>query len=245
MTRSRACFVASLTSMAASILLVAAPASAQEDASKGTAPASASAPASAPASASASAPTTASPSETPDDAKPPTPRFGDAGQFALSLNEEFSVNITDLIGANQLQASYFVAPHVSLGLMLGAQWASSSLVGGASSSEFALRVGPRIGYDFAISDHVSFWPQIGIDYRRLDETPTNTPPGLTGQGTTLNAVGFTALAPILIHPTKGFFIGAGPTFYTELVNNASTGNITNDNNKVTAVGLMATIGGAI
>jgi hypothetical protein len=48
----------------------------------------------------------------------------------------------------------------------------------------------------------------------------------------------------VVHPTKGFFIGAGPAFYTELSNSTSTGGVSADNGKVTSLGLMATIGGA-
>ncbi len=190
-------------------------------------------------------------SQTPPEVLPPAAapaptHFGDAGQFALSFNEEFPVNVDDVIAGNQLQASVFVAPHLSVGLLVGAQWLSSSPTNGASQKQFIFRIGPRVGYDFAISDYVSIWPQIGIDYRR-DEEDLSEPAGVSysPDGSTTLAIGFTAIAPVLIHPAKGFFVGAGPAFYTEFSNNTSSGSNSTDNNKVTSVGLMATIGGAI
>ena len=107
---------------------------------------------------------------------------------------------------------------------------------------------------------MSFWPQIGLDYRLLQETTTTSYPAPTGsspQPTTSSsssssAFGLTVEAPILIHPAKGFFIGAGPAFYSEFSNssNNSSGNASTstsastDNPKVTSLGLMAMIGGA-
>jgi hypothetical protein len=60
---------------------------------------------------------------------------------------------------------------------------------------------------------------------------------------TSNAFGVTVLAPVLIHPTRGFFVGAGPAFYADLSNSTSSGNVSQDNSKMTSVGVMATIGG--
>jgi hypothetical protein len=201
-----------------------------------------------------------------ESAKPqePAPKraFGDAGQFALSLNQGFVVNATDILDGSGLQASVFILPHLSAGLAVSAQWISNSAVGpNESSTDFVLHLGPRVGYDIAFSELVSFWPQIGLDYRTLQETTTTStpaPPGVTPQPTTSSssnssAFGLTVVAPILIHPAKGFFIGAGPAFYTEFSNssNNSSGNASTstsastDNPKVTSLGLMAMIGGAI
>ena len=62
---------------------------------------------------------------------------------------------------------------------------------------------------------------------------------------TSSALGFTAMVPILLHPTQGFFVGAGPVFYTELSNSSSSQGQSNDNSKVTSLGLVFTVGGAI
>jgi Outer membrane protein beta-barrel domain len=187
-------------------------------------------------------------------------RFGDAGQFALSLNEGFGVNTDDILQGTQLQANVFVAPHVSVGLMIGAQWFSSppitnTTASPSSASEVVFRIGPRIGYDIPVSAYVSIWPQIGVDYRSFSETSSSgSGPSASSFSDTTSAFAFTAVVPVLIHPTKGFFIGAGPFVYSEFSDgtNGSSSLGTEQgsstyvgNNKLTSVGLMATIGGAI
>jgi hypothetical protein len=164
--------------------------------------------------------------------------FGDSGQFALSLNQNFLASTNDLFGSTELRGSYFVADHVSIGLGLGAQWFNNNPIGGATStggSLFTFRAAPRFGYDVTLSEQVSFWPQIGIDYRHASES---------GGGFDGNALGFAAEAPLLFHPVKGFFVGGGPSFYTEFFNHANAGSLGGDMPKQTTVGLMATIGGA-
>jgi hypothetical protein len=175
-------------------------------------------------------------------------RFGDSGQVALHLNDGVTASTGDLISGPQIQLDYFVADHVSLGLMAGANWYSNSALGNGAES-FVFRVGPRVGYDIPLSAHVSFWPQVGVDYRSDHETSTasSSVGGTTttsSTSTTASSFAFAAVAPLVIHPTPGLFIGAGPAFYTELSNSTSSGGTSVDNGKVTSVGLMATIGGA-
>jgi len=190
----------------------------------------------------------ASSSALAQEAPRPPASFGDAGQFALSVNHDFIVNSTDFFtGGDELQGSYFVVPHLSLGLALGAQWLSSSPVGGSaalgSSSAVLLHAGPRVGYDIRLSDAVSIWPQVGVDYRRMSQSTPSS--GTTASTTTTDqAFGFTAMAPIVLHPTRGFFVGAGPAFYTDISSSQSTSAASTDNPKITSVGLMATLGGA-
>jgi hypothetical protein len=180
------------------------------------------------------------------------PHFGDQGQFALSLNHGLLVNAADLVSGDELQASFFVAPNFSLGLGLGIQWLSSSPPAGDSQHSVVFHAGPRLGYNFRISELVSFWPQAGVDYRRMDSssTVTTVPSGTTGvpstsqTTTTSSAFGVSVMAPVLIHPTRGFFLGAGPAFYADFSNSNSAGSQSTDNSKITSVGLVATIGGA-
>jgi hypothetical protein len=178
---------------------------------------------------------------------PPHKTFGDAGQFALSINHDFVVNQTDLFtGGDELQGSYFVVPHLSLGLALGAQWYSSSPVAGTgagSSNGFLLHAGPRVGYDIRLSDSVSIWPQVGVDYRRMASSSQSTPT-TSSTTTTYQAFGLTAMAPVVWHAPGGFFAGAGPAFYTDFSNSESANAGSTDNSKLTSVGLMATLGGA-
>ncbi len=184
----------------------------------------------------------------------PADDFGKAGDFALSLNHGFTVNEGDLFsGANEIQASYFAAPHLSLGLAVGAQYASSSPPnGGDSEHTLILHVGPRVGYDVRLGDKVSFWPQVGIDYRRTEQSTSSGSVSSPGGGVitttpsstdTTSAFGVTVLAPIVFHPTNGFFVGAGPAFYTDLSSSRSSGDSSADQSKVTTIALVATIGG--
>jgi hypothetical protein len=191
----------------------------------------------------------------PEAPPPPSPprQFGDGGVVALSLNHNLFVNMQDLLSGDEIQGSLFVGPHVSLGLAVGAQWLSAAPVNGGSSPQtnFIFHAGPRLGYDLRLSSFVSIWPQVGVDYRRYDSSSTTVtafgPNGQTSSSsitTTANAFGVTVLAPVLIHPTRGFFVGAGPAFYADLSNSTSQGSQSQDNSKITSVGLMATIGGA-
>jgi hypothetical protein len=191
----------------------------------------------------------------PPPPEPPGKRLGDGGVVALSLNHNLFVNMQDLLSGDEIRGSLFVGPNVSVGVALGAQWLSASAVGGATSPQtnFIFHAGPRFGYDFRLTNALSFWPQVGVDYRRFDTTTTSssTTFGPVGQPTTSsqsttttnNAFGVTVIAPLLLHPTRGFFVGAGPAFYADLSNSASTGSQSQDNSKITSVGLMATIGG--
>jgi hypothetical protein len=176
--------------------------------------------------------------------------FGDAGQFALSLQQGVVFNQADFFTGTGLGIAYFAAPHLSLAVTAAAQWLSNDVTGSGNSAVL-VHVGPRIGYDVPLSEVVSFWPQVGVDYRLLSQSLSST--NSTGGGAssttsatlTSTAFGLTALAPLVLHPSKGLFFGAGPTFYTEFSSSTSSGGASADNPKITSVGLMAMIGGAI
>jgi len=187
-----------------------------------------------------------------DEPTAPPSHFGDAGQVALHLNEGMTVSTGDLLSGPQVQLDYFVTDHLSLGVMAGADWYSNSAISNGGHSVI-FRVGPRVGYDIPLSAHVSFWPQIGVDFRSDHESSSYTSTAISPVGggsvttttsSTTTAFAFVATAPLLIHPTPGFFIGAGPALYTDISNKTSSGSVSNDNGKQTSLGLMATLGGA-
>jgi hypothetical protein len=183
----------------------------------------------------------------------PLKQFGDANQFALSLNHNLFVNQMDLLSGDELQASFFPVQGLSLGLAFGVQWWSDPPIANSSwptASNMVLHVGPRVGYDFHFSPLVSFWPQVGVDYRLMTTWDSSPSPPASTSTQTSSAFGLSLMAPVLLHPSRGFFIGAGPAFYTESSN--SSGDTTNgvsypwgDNPKITSVGVFALIGGAI
>jgi hypothetical protein len=83
-----------------------------------------------------------------------------------------------------------------------------------------------------------------VDFRSDHETAALSGNSGSTAGSTTYAFAVAVVAPLLIHPTPGFFVGAGPAFYAELSNSTSSAGTSNDNGKETSLGLMATIGGA-
>lgn len=174
--------------------------------------------------------------------------FGDAGQVALSINQGLVSTLANSATGTGINASYFVAPHLSLGLDLGVGWVQNvypeTLPANSSTDWFFFRAGPRVGYDIPLSDKVSLWPQIGVDYRHVDNSTGGSGSSTGGSsGTSFNTVAFAAVAPLLIHPIPGFFVGAGPSFNADLVSKVNAGSNSADAAKQVSVGLMATIGG--
>ncbi|HEY2518108.1 MAG TPA: outer membrane beta-barrel protein [Polyangiaceae bacterium] len=180
----------------------------------------------------------------PQAAAPEKPAFGDAGQIALSINQGLVSTAAGQVTGTGIGASYFVIPHLSLGLELGVGWVQnmypeSGTPTSNSTDDFFLRAGPRLGYDIPLSDKVSLWPQVGVDYRHFDAGDSSG-----GPGSSYNTLGFVAVAPLVIHPLPGFFVGAGPSFNADFFSKANAGSSSYDTPKQVSVGLMATIGGA-
>ena len=176
-------------------------------------------------------------------------KFGDAGQVALSLNQDIGLRTGDLLAGTGVQFSYFAADHLSIGLGAAVAWSSTPALspgqpGTDNTNIFLLRAGPRVGYDIPLSSYVSFWPQIGVDLRRF-ETDSPSFAQAAGSSSTNVAISFAAVAPLVFHPVRGFFIGAGPSFATDFINRqSSNGSGWNDASKTTSIGLLATVGGA-
>jgi len=106
-------------------------------------------------------------------------------------------------------------------------------------------IAPRVGYNFPISDVISFWPKIFFGFA---EASANN----SGGSSNTTAIG--AYAPFLFHVVPHFFIGIGPNFSTQLSSTVSqpnprpgvsstNTNINSDRPKVTQVGIQFTFGG--
>ncbi|MDP9000436.1 MAG: hypothetical protein M3O46_10030, partial [Myxococcota bacterium] len=67
---------------------------------------------------------------------------------------------------------------------------------------------PEVGYEFALSDTWSFWPQLALPM----SFPNPGNPGLT----------LVIFAPFLVHPAEHFFVGIGPGLSQGLTSNPST-----------------------
>lgn len=88
--------------------------------------------------------------------------------------------------------AYFIVNHLSVGGAIEFDY------GSGHPAFTQLQIAPEIGYEFALSDTWSFWPQASV--------PISVPnPGST-------SVALALFAPFLVHPAEHFFFGAGPGF---------------------------------
>jgi hypothetical protein len=127
-------------------------------------------------------------------------------------------------------ADYFVINNLSVGGSLILEYQSA---GDSSVTRFG--IGPRVGYNFALTDMLGVWPKLGFSYTHsnhslsldagLNEMVTNSRSG--------NAFTLNLFVPIMFHPVPHFFVGFGPFLDTDL----------SGSDKITTYGLKLTIGG--
>ena len=176
-------------------------------------------------------------------------KFGARGQLAVSVGLPFtseapqlefvhaSTNMgggTSTVLAIAPSADYFIAPNLSLGGLVGIRYVSNNEPAGSlfvSGNITTVTAEARVGYDLALADTLSLWPRIGIGYSH-GSSGGSTP-------TASYAVPLVAFAPLLWHPSRHFFLGAGPIFTTPLVERS--GGV--DQPKTTDVGIQADLGG--
>ena len=170
-------------------------------------------------------------------ANSPSGVFGDRGQIAISSDAGLSISSKSTSGVDGSTTTlmlrpaldYFVVNNVSVGGFLGLDYTSTS---GAHTTTFA--IGPRVGYNFAFSEHFSFWPKLGFSYsssstsKSADVPPPGTTTSASGSHLALNL-----FAPVMFHPVQHFFLGFGPALDTDLTGDA----------KQTTIAGRLTIGG--
>jgi len=166
--------------------------------------------------------------------EPPAPRFGERGEVVLAAAsggangagisyESFSgSSATYLSAGGEVGLDYFLVDHFSLGFDVSANY-SNSVGYGADSSLVSTKStsfsgGVRFGADLPLGDTFSFYPRLtlGILETHQDESL------VSGQSLSVaaSAVGasetsqvgpwMNLFAPLLVHPTPHFFLGAGP-----------------------------------
>jgi hypothetical protein len=165
----------------------------------------------------------------------PSGAFGDKGQIAVSSDSAISIQHTSISGVDTSVTTitllpavdYFVAHNLSVGGFVGLDYAKA---GSAHSTVF--EIGPRVGYNLVLSNHVSFWPKLGLSYKHASIGGTVVAGGsgafVDGDHLTLNV-----FAPVMFHPATHFFVGFGPNLDVDLTGDA----------KETSVGARLTIGG--
>ncbi len=168
------------------------------------------------------------------------PRFGESGQFVISADSAFNVGHATYSGGPaptpgattwfQIEPSvdYFVLRGFSVGASVFYQHSAES---GMASSD-AIDVGPRVGFNVPIGDHVSFWPTASLVYGDTFEGGYQT-----------SGLAIRLYAPLLVHPAPHLFAGLGPTVFSDLsvVTHSSQGNV--DQMRATEYALQFTMGG--
>jgi hypothetical protein len=146
----------------------------------------------------------------------PSVAFGAPGSLviaasAISAYHQSSPAIDQRGGSAQLAAHLFVGHGVSAGVAFSESW-SRIAENGMSLGFRQYALGARLGGLLPFSPWASTWPQLGIGFLRA-------PPGSIGGIVPLGPAGAPAETtlleldldlPVLLHPTRWFFIGAGP-----------------------------------
>jgi len=159
-------------------------------------------------------------------ANSPSGVFGDKGQITISSDAGLSISTESISGVDgsttklelRPAVDYFVANNVSVGGFVGLDYVSTS---GAHSTTFA--IGPRVGYNFAFSEHFSFWPKLGFSYSTSSvsiDTPAAPGAPASSFGASGNHLALNVFAPVMFHPVQHFFLGFGPALDTDLTGDA-------------------------
>lgn len=170
----------------------------------------------------------------------PVSVFGNQGQIAISSEAGATFEHTSVSGVDGSSTTfvlrpgvdYFLIKRLSLGAFFGVDY--SSVPGGSTT---AFRVGPRVGYDVAFSDHFSIWPRAGLSYNSTKvETDAEDVGGVTvpSASGSNDAIAINLFAPVLFH-TNHYFAGVGPALDTDLSGDA----------KATTFAVRVTLGGWI
>ena len=87
---------------------------------------------------------------------------------------------------------YFIGNGISVGGVVGFEFTSGN------PNSTTVNLGARAGFNQGLTEHVSFWPTIGIDGSYNHATTSNSTAALE------------VFAPFLYHVAPHFFLGAGP-----------------------------------
>jgi hypothetical protein len=174
--------------------------------------------------------------------------FGERGQLVLTLATVGSlsrVTYTHSRGGRtnvNLAPSldYFLVDNVSVGVNAFVGYSrGTSLDSTGETTVFkstSIGVAPRLGGNIQLTERLSFWPQIGVGYGTVDTSE------IASSGANQHSsvrLWVQVSAPLLVHPTSHFFLGAGPSLFHEL-SDADQFDYENDG---TAIGASFVLGG--
>jgi hypothetical protein len=158
----------------------------------------------------------------------PAERFGHGGQFAISSDNALTISNTTVNGVPgstttvQLEPAvdFFLIDNLSIGGFVEFMYVSTQ---GGHASTFG--IGPRVGYNFTLSDLISVWPKAGLSIDTTNSTGNSVANGGAALETTSASTNTTNLAlnlyvPLMFHPAPHFFAGFGPFLDADLTNSA-------------------------
>ncbi len=164
----------------------------------------------------------------------PSEQFGAKGQLAISSDASLRIANTSVSGGGSTTTielapavDYFVIRNLSVGGSVELNYTST-----APGHATRFGIGPRVGYNFGLSDLISIWPKAGLS---LASTSTTTDANGPAPSTSVSntAVALNLFVPVMFHPAPHFFVGFGPFLDTDLSGDA----------KATTVGGKLTLGG--
>ena len=157
---------------------------------------------------------------------PDTPAgvFGMRGQIALSSDEGAATSYSTTAGVKTFKFTfrpaidYFVIDNLSVGAVLGIDYASvSGQPGQGSAHSTVYSIGPRVGYNISVKPMFSVWPRVGLSYAGVNES---APLGSDDKHLQLNVS-----VPFMFHPLIHFFVGFGPAVDVDLTGHSKTTTI--------------------
>jgi hypothetical protein len=145
-------------------------------------------------------PTAATSAPSGGSASPAATSFGGGGEWVISVQSYNAGSATpSFFFAKQASggSSVFVQP--GLDYFIGNGISVGGVVGvGHSSGSTTVNLGARAGFNQGLSEHVSFWPTLGVDGSYTHTTMSNSTAALE------------IFAPFLYHVAPHFFLGVGP-----------------------------------
>jgi hypothetical protein len=174
--------------------------------------------------------------------------FGEEGQIVLTLATDASGSYLTYSHSKGSETSvnlapsvdYFLEEGVSVGVdaFLGYSNGTSldSLEGTTHFSARSIGFAPRLGSNLALTELVSVWLRGEIGYGTVSQSQASAD-GTNQHSRTRTWVEFSA--PLLLHPSSHFFLGAGPFLFHEL----SDKDQYNYENDATQLGVNLVLGG--
>jgi hypothetical protein len=163
------------------------------------------------------------------------PRFGDAGEVVITADSSIGISSTAFSQSDATRFSvgfspgldYFVIRHFSVGVDVNVAYANDRSYGADGSlvetGITTVSGGARLGLDLPLGDVVSFYPRLTLGVESLHReskvvvgrslSVASIPIGAPSE--TLVGPWVSVFAPILLHPTTHFFVGAGPALFHE------------------------------